>query len=240
MARYNNLIHSSTGHSPFYTLHGYHPYDGYNPRRTVTIPAAEEFASTRDLILEEVKSALADAKTRMKEQYDKHKSDAIPYSVGDRVWLESKNYPSDRPSHKLDDKRYGPFKILKKIGRSAYKLQIPSDWKKRNVHDVFNESILTPYVAPFFPNQVVPEPPPPVLADHDAYGNTFEDFEIESILDSRWYRKKLQYKIHWKGFPSSDDEWKLATDIDAGELIEQFHQKYHHKPPNDTKKARRG
>src|ERR1700742_4638286 len=45
-ARYNNIVHSSTKSSPFYSTHGYHPYDGYNPRRESVAPAADDFAAT--------------------------------------------------------------------------------------------------------------------------------------------------------------------------------------------------
>ena len=34
----------------------------------------------------------------------------------DNIWLEAKNIHSNKPSKKLDQKRYGLFKILKNIG----------------------------------------------------------------------------------------------------------------------------
>lgn len=239
MARYNNMIHSSTGHTPFFTLHGYHPYDGYNPKRNTRIPAADDFAATRDKIHEEVKAALAEAKRRMKEQYDKHKDDSIPYEKGQLVWLSSKNYPSQRPSQKLEDRRYGPFKIVKKVGRSAYKLQIPQDWKRRRIHDVFNESILLPYVAPYFENQMIPEPPPPVLSEEHSDNAEPPEWEVEAILDSRWWHSKLQYFVHWKGYPRSEDEWVNSDDLFADELVEQYHQKFPKAPPYNSR-GRRG
>jgi len=35
--------------------------------------------------------------------------------TGDNIWLEAKNIHSNRPSKKLDQKRYGLFKIFKNI-----------------------------------------------------------------------------------------------------------------------------
>lgn len=95
------------------------------------------------------------------------------------------------------------------------------------------------YVAPYFDNQKVLEPPPPVLADVDGEDHEYVHTEVENILDSRWSRNKLQYFIHWKGLPKSEDEWVNVDDISAGELIEQFHLKYHKKPPYDKKQNNR-
>ncbi len=39
---------------------------------------------------------------------------------------------------KLNDKHFGPFKVIKKVGASFYKLQIPCTWK--SIHPVFNKA----------------------------------------------------------------------------------------------------
>ena len=36
------------------------------------------------------------------------------------MWLENKNIYLNRPSKKLDQKRYGPFRISKNIGLGAF------------------------------------------------------------------------------------------------------------------------
>jgi hypothetical protein len=42
---YNNKAHSSTGISPLMAVNGQHPYDGYNSRRQVNMPAATKRAA---------------------------------------------------------------------------------------------------------------------------------------------------------------------------------------------------
>jgi hypothetical protein len=54
----------------------------------------------------------------------------------------------DRPSKKLNDKRYSPFKILKEIGEAAYLLDLPKIWKA--IHLVIHEEYLTLYHPPSF------------------------------------------------------------------------------------------
>jgi len=58
---------------------------------------------------------------------------------------------TQQPLKKLLAKRLGPFPIIRKIGKSAYELKIPSIWK--SIHLVINESYLTSYVTPIFEQQ---------------------------------------------------------------------------------------
>ena len=122
---------------------------------------------------------------------------------------------------------YGPFKVLSCQGASAYKIAILFEWKKRGVHNVFNHAILSPYIAPFFPSQMVPLPPPPELVGDDSH----PEYKVESILDSRKRRGRLQYRVHWKGYPSSDDTWEPKSHLDnSPELLTEFHRRYPTKP----------
>ena len=77
---------------------------------------------------------------------------------------------------KLGDKRFGPFKIQKKVGASSYQLDIPKSWK--NIHNVFNEVLLSPYHPPEFPNQPHFTKPPPEIVGKEL------EFEVEKIVDS--------------------------------------------------------
>src|ERR1700753_2139858 len=115
----------------------------------------------------------------MKKYYDKSRGVSKKYQVGDMVWLEGNDIKTDRPSKKLENKRYGPFKIIKKIGKSAYKLKLPPTWK--TLHPVFNEVVLSPYTPPQYPTQQPPPAPPPGDVKNNIY-------LVEKILDSKLYR----------------------------------------------------
>ena len=56
------------------------------------------------------------------------------------MWLENKNIQSNQPLKKLDNKRYGPFRISQNIGLGAFQLELPEGWV---IHNVFNEDLLT-------------------------------------------------------------------------------------------------
>ena len=108
----------------------------------------------------------------------------------------------------------------------AYRLALPEHMR---IHDVFHVDLLSPYketeqYGPAF------SPPPPDLIDGE------EEQEIESILDVRrkGRSRSLQYLIHWKGYPSSHDEWVDRKHIHADELIQQFYASQYKRKPSTS------
>ena len=79
----------------------------------------------------------------MKRFYDRNKGSSRDYSEGDLVWVERTNIPSLRPSKKMDNKRIGPFPIVKKVGAGAYKIRLPDSFKRTSA--TFNEALLSPF-----------------------------------------------------------------------------------------------
>ena len=68
--------------------------------------------------------SMEEAQENMKKQFDKKRRNLQELKVGDNMWLENKNIYSNRPSKKLDQKRYGSFKISKNIGLGAFQLEL--------------------------------------------------------------------------------------------------------------------
>src|SRR5215813_3784681 len=167
---------------------------------------------------EEAKLALHQAAEDMARFYNLHRGEAPEYKVEDLVWLDGKDLKTDRPSKKLEDKRYGPYKIIKKISPSAYELKLPTSMK---LHPVFNTSRLCPYKEDIIPGRKDPPPPPPVVE-----GETPE-WEVEFIKDSRFYRGKLQFLVKWKGYPHEESTWEPEVNLKhAPKSIEKFYLKH--------------
>ena len=56
----------------------------------------------------------------MKKQSDKKRKNTQELKIGENMWLEAKNIHLNRPSKKLDQKRYKPFRISKDIGQEIF------------------------------------------------------------------------------------------------------------------------
>jgi len=91
---------------------------------------------------ESLRIEMVAAQLRPKEDYVLHRKPDPHLQSRDMVWLLLRNIKTTRPSKKLDYKKIGPFKILAKIGTSAYKLALPPSMA---IHNTFHISPLEPY-----------------------------------------------------------------------------------------------
>jgi len=130
---------------------------------------------------------------------------------GDQVWLEGRNL-TIASNRKLSPKQYGPFKVSQKISPMAMQLALPPSMK---IHNVFHTDLL-PYKET--EQYGMPFTQPPLIIDSE------EEYEIENILDAWHYgrRRKLQYLVHWKGYPYSDDSWIDHKDLHAPDALADF------------------
>jgi len=112
------------------------------------------------------------------------------------VWLLPRHIKTARPSKTLDCKKIGPFKILAKIGTSAYMLALQPSMA---IHNTFHISLLEPYEDNQFPLQIK-EPPPSIQIEGE------EEYELKEIIDSRLHYNKFQYRAKWKGYSPEHDK----------------------------------
>jgi len=140
----NARYHSAVKATPFTLMFGYTPRWIKSTIDTEN-PMADEFALTLNEARENTVTALTKAAQVMKTYYDRNKDESLDLQEGDKVYLEGTNITPLRPMKKLSEKRYGPFVILGKIGKSAYKLKLPKSWNQ--VHPVFNEVLVRPFLS---------------------------------------------------------------------------------------------
>ena len=85
------------------------------------------------------------------------------------------------------------------------------------IHPVFHVSLLEPHVANTFAGRVVP-PPLPAIVD------SFEEFEVHTILDSRIRRRRIEYLVDWVGYDASERRWEPLSSLEnAKSAIASFH-----------------
>ncbi|KAH0743979.1 hypothetical protein KY290_031972 [Solanum tuberosum] len=96
----------------------------------------------RDEVLSLLKFNLAKAQNRMKDSTDKWRTDD---QFNESGWMFVKLQPYKQQSvrrsqqHKLSRKYFGPYKIIKRVGAVAYKLQLPVEAR---IHLFFHISLL--------------------------------------------------------------------------------------------------
>ena len=142
-------------------------------------------------IYEEAQAALSKAHDDMQWYADFNWGNAPEYKVGNKVWLSSKNFNVDWPSHKLMEQQLGPFKIIKIVSSNAVKLKLPTSFR---IYDIINVS----WVQPYKPPVAGWSSGPPELIDVE--GNS--EYKAEEILDSRLKHGKLEYLVKWSGLYS--------------------------------------
>ena len=119
----------------------------------------------------------------------------------------------NRPSKKLDNKRYRPFKISKNIRSGAFELELPEGWM---IHNVFNEDLLTRCVEPKFQEQHKDPASSPVIINE-------EEYEVEEVWKHRTRGRGMQYLVHWKGYGNEHNQWIAESGLPyAKQIIEDY------------------
>jgi len=173
--QYNDKKYAAIGKTPFKLNFGRHPWKEDLMVQT-EIPQVEEFVKELQKSWEQATNAMEEAQKNMKKQFDKKRRNPQGLKVGDNVWLENKNIYLNRPSKRLDNKRYRPFRILKDIGSGAFDLELPEEWM---IHNVFNENLLTQCVESKCKGQYEEPAPPPTIM------NEKEEYEVEEVRKHR-------------------------------------------------------
>ena len=92
------------------------------------------------------------------------------------------------------------------------------------IHPVFHVSLLTRHTPDQIEGRSQP-PPPPVKVDGD------EEYEVEAVVNSRVWRRKLQYLVQWKGYSQVDDSWEDVSALEHAQAkVRAFHRRYPNAP----------
>ena len=93
-----------------------------------------------------------------------------------------------------------------------------------HIHPIFHVSLLELHVENTFPAHVV-EVPLPIQVDG------FPEFEVHSILDSRFRRRKLEYLVDWIRYDASDRTWEPAANLtNAKDATTTYHLQFPSRP----------
>ena len=202
----NNAWNASTGSTPFFLNHGEHPRTPVSADIVCRLPAAKAFEGRVNAAIAKARDCLTAARTRMKTSDDTKRRD-LEFQVNDKVLLSTKNLKlAMAGSPKFKAKYIGPFEIVQKIGKVAYKLNLPETLSR--LHPVFHVSLLKGWVEGSIHEDVIPSP---ILVDGKV------EYFIEKVISHREVQigkgKKREFLVQWKGYGPEENTWLNETEI---------------------------
>ena len=105
---------------------------------------------------------------------------------------------------------FGLFQVLYTVGKQAYKLEPPKQWK---IHNIFHVSLLgQDTTKKEWEDEKVTE------LEFES-GNNLE-YKVKTIWDSAVYANKaeghlpgLYYLVAWKKYPKKENTWELLSAV---------------------------
>lgn len=215
----NNSIHASTGTTPFRMNYGRDPLMPLSIQHSSNRHDAQQFADKMVAGLAKAKAALKVAQDRQALYYNKAHYD-LEFNVDDEVLLNTKNIALDRKaaSVKFLPKWVGPYKVLARIGKAAYKLELPAEIGR--VHPVFHVSLLKKWIDD--PNFKRGAPLPPAIKW--VIGDDF--YEAERIINHKnvgTVKKPVwEFLVCWKDYNSDQDSWEPEKKLTELALLSDY------------------
>jgi ribosomal protein L21E len=144
----------------------------------------------------------------MKSQADKHRMER-EFQQGDLVYMKLQPYVQStmaaRSNKKLSFRFYGPYKVLQRVGKVAYKLELPEGSR---IHPVIHVSQLKKHAPK---DVVVTEVLTSISTD------PFQVQQPDKILHTRVIQRGAnlikQVLVQWSSMPAEMATWEDEADV---------------------------
>ena len=199
---HNSSVHASTGQTPFEVAFGCKMRTGLESALGLDVaPASADFIEHRKAIRDAAQAALEWARLRMAGYYDRNKI-VKEFKVGDQVLLRIKDYHRSASVYahpQIGPQRTGPFEIIERVGKLAYRLRLPDTVK---LHPVINVAKLELATARHYDR-------PLRMSDGQ------ELYILHSILKARDTINGREYLVRWRDVPDFESTWESERSLIA-------------------------
>ncbi|XP_010491426.2 PREDICTED: uncharacterized protein LOC104769009 [Camelina sativa] len=204
---YNTNFHTATQMSPFEAVYGQSPpvHLPYLPGESKVAVVARSLQERESMLLI-LKFHLLRAQHRMKQFADSHRTDRS-FEIGDSVFVKHQPYRQGsvvvRSNQKLSPKYFGPYKIVDRCGKVAYKLLLPGG---SQIHPVFHVSQLKAVVGQVLTSTQLPSIVVDVLVKAPV-----------SILDRKMVKRQgravTMVLVQWTNETAEEATWEYLYDL---------------------------
>ena len=207
---YNNSFHSSIGMAPFKALYGrkYRSPIGWFEVGEAAVSGPDSVFEAMEKV-KLIRERLKTAQSRQKSYADVRRRD-LEFEVGDLVYLKispMRGVKRFGKKGKLSPRYVGPYKILSRVGKLAYAVELPSELS--SVHPIFHVSMLRKHIS----DAVVVDSS--VSADIQE-NLSFDEIPVE-ILDfsvRRLRNKEVPLvKVLWRNQSVEGATWEAEADM---------------------------
>jgi hypothetical protein len=212
----NTAVSNTIGRAPNELIYGFRPRGILDLAATSGIEDeevdAQALEALRKIYYKEAEFLIDTSASLAKIRYDA-KHEEINIDEGDTVYLRlHKGYHlPGKPKRKWSPTRAGPYKVIRKIGQQAFKLDFPEHWK---VHPVVSVAHLWKPAQGEDPYQRTIPPPAPIAIDDEEVA---DHWEVERIVQQRIrWKNKMPYRdllVRWVGFTAKDDNWIAEPEL---------------------------
>lgn len=206
----NSTFQSTIKLTPFEVLYGRPPP---NLRAyvagTTAVASMDESLTRRRQTLSLIRENLKLAQLRIKSQADAHRSDRV-FKEGDWVWLKLQPFRQislrGRRTPKLARRYFGPYQVLRTIGKVAYELALPAGAR---IHPVVHVSKLKPFYG---------TPPPSIPPLAPSLTGTRLEVKPHRFLGTRVLvtsdGHQQQFLVQWKGTTEAEAAWEDKNSLE--------------------------
>ena len=133
-------------------------------------------------------AALVKSKDDMARYYNQQWTPAPTFIAGEKVYLDASDISTMRPTKKFMHRYLGPFLIIRPVGTHTYWLKLPHSMSC--IHPVFHVI------------KLMLVPPDPIIGGEERY-------EVEEVINSHFWHRKLQYLVKGYGHEENRGCWKV-------------------------------